>query len=113
LHEIKDLEQNILKEKFLKLTISDIFLNSIFKTFSVKSINLYTFTITFLSKNNIFLSLRDLHKKLDKTNKISLKTTIDYIDFSLQSKILKRCYRYDIKNKNEITSKAKYYFTDN
>ena len=113
LREIKDLELNILKEKFLKLTISDIFLNSIFKDFSVKSINLYTFTITFLSKNNIFLSLRDLHKKLDKTNKISLKTTIDYINFSLQSKILKRCYRYDIKNKKEITSKAKYYFTDN
>jgi predicted AAA+ superfamily ATPase len=79
----------------------------------VKSIELYNYTLTFLSKNNFFLSLRDIHKNLDKINKISLKTTIDYIDFSIQSKIIKRCYKYDIKNKKEITSKAKYYFTDN
>lgn len=113
INEIKQIENITLKEKVLKLLTNDIFLDSIFKDFSVKSINLYTYTITYLSNNNIFLSLRDLHKLLDKTNKISLKTTIDYIDFSIQSKILKKCYKYDIKNKKEITSKAKYYFTDN
>jgi predicted AAA+ superfamily ATPase len=74
---------------------------------------LYIFTITFLSKNNYFYSLRELQKKLNEINKISLKTTIDYIDFSIQSKIIKRCYKYDIKNEKEITSKAKYYFNDN
>lgn len=113
LNDIKNIESNILKEKILKLTTSNIFLNSIFKTFSVKSIELYNFTITYLSKNNNFLSLRDLHKQLNNINKISLKTTIDYVDFSLQSKIIKRCYRYDMKNNKKITSNAKYYFTDN
>jgi len=110
---IQDINNNDLKENILKLTVSDINLYSIFKTFSVKSIDLYNFTITYLAKNNTFISLRDLHKKLDNINKISLKTTIDYVDFSLQSKIIKRCYKYDIKNKKEISSKAKYYFTDN
>ncbi len=101
------------KEHILNLLTSDILLNSIYKDFWVKSINLYKYTITYLSENNIFLSLRELHKKLDKINKISLKTTIDYIDFSIQSKIIKRCYKYDLKNNKEISSKAKYYFTDN
>lgn len=110
---IKDIENIDLIEKILKLINNDIFLNSIFKDFWVKSIELYNYTITYLSKNNIFLSLRDIHKNIDKINKISLKTTIDYIDFSLQSKIIKRCYKYDLKNKKEISSKAKYYFTDN
>jgi hypothetical protein len=110
---IKDIENIDLIEKILKLITNDIFLNSIFKDFWVKSIELYNYTITYLSKNNIFLSLRDIHKNIDKINKISLKTTIDYIDFSLQSKIIKRCYKYDLKNKKEISSKAKYYFTDN
>jgi predicted AAA+ superfamily ATPase len=70
------------------------------------------FTITFIAKNSILFSLRDLHKQLDYINNISLKTTIDYIDFSIQAKIIKRCYKYDIKNNKEISSKAKYYFND-
>lgn len=113
INEIKEIENIELKEKFLKLLINDIFLNDIFKNFWVKSINLYIFTMTYLAQNNSFLSLRDLQKQLNVIQKISLKTTIDYVDFSLQVKILKRVYRYDIKNNKPITSKAKYYFTDN
>jgi len=113
LNLIKQIEDKETKEKILNLIVNDIFLNSIFKDLSVKSIELYIFTITFLSKNNYFYSLRELQKKLNEINKISLKTTIDYIDFSIQSKIIKRCYKYDIKNEKEITSKAKYYFNDN
>ena len=113
INEINQLETKELKEKFLKLTINDIFLNGIFKNFWVKSINLYIFTMTFLANNNLLFSLRDLQKKLNTIQKISLKTTIDYIDFSLQVKILKRVYKFDIKSNKPITSKAKYYFTDN
>jgi predicted AAA+ superfamily ATPase len=102
-----------IKKKFLRLTTSDIFLNDIFLNFSVKSIELYNFTLTYLANNNDFLSLRELHKELDSTNNISIKTVIDYINFSLQTKILKRVYKYDIKTNKPITSKAKYYFTDN
>jgi len=113
INEVKELEKKELKEKYLKLITNDLFLSDIFKNFWVKSINLYIFTITYLANNNEFFSLRDLQKKLDQIQKISLKTTIDYIDFSQQVKILKRVYKYDIKNNKSITSKAKYYFSDN
>ena len=110
---IKNIDNIYIKESILDITKNDIFLNSIFKDFSVKSIDLYIFTITFLAKYNKFNSLRELQKELNQINKISLKTVIDYIDFSIQAKIIKRCYKYDLKNKNIITSKAKYYFNDN
>ncbi len=109
---ILKISTNELKEKVIKAITSDILLYSIYKDFSVKSIELYMFTITFIAKNSILFSLRDLHKQLDYINNISLKTTIDYIDFSIQAKIIKRCYKYDIKNNKEISSKAKYYFND-
>jgi len=43
---------------------------------------------------------------------ITLKTTIDYIDFSIRAKIIKPIYRYDLKKQKVISSRAKYYFTD-
>lgn len=113
LNKLEQTESNELKEKFLKFITSDILLNDIFSNFWVKSIELYNFTISYLAENNIFISLRDLQKNLDSINKISLKTTIDYIDFSIQTKIIKRVYKFDIKTNKPITSKAKYYFTDN
>jgi predicted AAA+ superfamily ATPase len=69
--------------------------------------------MTYLAHNNTYTSLRDLHKKLDNIQSISLKTVIDYVDFSIQEKILKRVYKYDLKNNKTITSKGKYYFSDN
>lgn len=113
LNEVKSLDSNDVKKKYLNLSVSDIFLNDIFKNYWVKSIELYIFTMKYLANNSIHYSLRELQKKLDYIQKISLKTTIDYIDFSLQEKIIKRSYLYDLKNNKAITTKAKYYFSDN
>ncbi|MFK7780235.1 MAG: AAA family ATPase [Candidatus Gracilibacteria bacterium] len=110
---LKQLDLSQLKESLLNFLTSDIFLSDIFKNFGVKSIELYNSTITYLAENNIFVSQRELQKNLNNINKISLKTVIDYIDFSIQSKIIKRVYRFDIKTNKPITSKGKYYFTDN
>ena len=105
-------EESFLKENYIELIKNDILLNDIFNTFSVKNIDLYNYTLSYLSKNNIFLSLRDLQKNLDINKSISLKTTMDYIDFSVQSKIIRKMYKYDIKTGKHISSKVKYYFTD-
>ena len=113
LNIIDSLEDNKNKENILNLMKSDIFLNSIFNNFSVKNINLYNHTLTFLAQNNKYFSLRELQKRIDSELSISLKTTIDYIDFSLQAKIIKRVYKYDLKTNKSISSKAKYYFNDN
>jgi predicted AAA+ superfamily ATPase len=91
---------------------SDIFLQEIFSHFSVKSIDSYYYTLSFLSKNNFFLSLRELQKLLDAHKSISLKTTMDYIDFSLQAKIIKKVPLFDLKLNKEITTQSKFFFTD-
>ncbi len=111
--EINELENINSKKKYIKLLTSDIFLNDIFKEFNIKNIDLYNFVISYLAKNNSFTSLRELHKNLNSINKISLKTVIDYIDFSIKAKIIKRVYKIDLKTNKKITTKAKYYFTDN
>lgn len=110
---IAKLDQTNQKKEFLKLIISDILMYDIFKNFWVKSIDQYIQVITFLSKNNNFLSLRELQRELEALQNISLKTVIDYIDFSLKSKIIKKVSRYDFKAKKQIKSKNKYYFSDN
>lgn len=113
INEVKHIQEIDLKEKYLKLLVNDIFLNDIFKNYWVKSIDLYKFTITYLAENSFFSSLRELQSKLDNIQGISLKTAIDYIDYSIQEKILKRVYKYDIKTNKANSAKAKYYFADN
>jgi hypothetical protein len=112
-YNIKTIEQDFLKKNFLKLTTSDILLHDIAKGFSVKSIDLYIFTITFLSKINDYISYREFHLILNELKSISLKTLIDYIDYSIQARIIKKVFRFDLKTNKTISSKAKYYFTDN
>lgn len=112
-NEVIDIKNIELKEKYIKLLTNDIFLNDIYNNFSVKRITLYKYTLSYLANFNKFISLRELQKQLDLIQKISLKTTIDYVDFSLQVKIIKKCYIFDIKRNKSIQSKAKYYFSDN
>jgi len=93
---------------------SEIILKDIISSFSVKQIKTLNQTITFLSKNNTILSLRELHKKLNEANiNISLITTIDYINYILSSKMINNTYTYNMKTNSIITSNVKYYFTDN
>ena len=101
-----------MQERILTLLKNDIILKDIFINFWIKNVNLYNYTLSYLAKNNIFTSLRELQKNLNLYDKISIKTTIDYIDYSLQAKIIKRIYNYDIKTEKIISSQAKYYFTD-
>ncbi len=112
LSEILVIQNIYLKEKFLSLVQNDIFTKDIFFNFWVKNLDLYKYTISYLSRNNTFFSLRELQKWLCKHMQISLKTTIDYIDYSLQAKIIKKVYTYDLKKSKEISSRVKYYFTD-
>ncbi|QFR39387.1 ATP-binding protein [Candidatus Gracilibacteria bacterium 28_42_T64] len=112
LSEILVIQNIYLKEKFLSLVQNDIFTKDIFFNFGVKNLDLYKYTISYLSRNNTFFSLRELQKGLCKHMQISLKTTIDYIDYSLQAKIIKKVYTYDLKKSKEISSRVKYYFTD-
>ena len=101
-----------MQEKILTLLKNDIFLKDIFINFWIKNIILYNYMLTYLSKLDCFTSLREIQKKLHSYGKISIKTTIDYIDYSIQAKILKRIYICSIKTNKIISSRGKYYFTD-
>lgn len=100
-----------LKERFLELYKNDIIYNLV-KSFSIKNINLYEYTITYLSLYNDFISLRELHKEINKNLKLALLSCMEYIDYSLRSSIIEKINNYDIKNNKTLVQKAKYFFTD-
>ena len=92
---------------------SDILMQEIIKVYTVKNIWSLTWLLNYLAWNDTCQSLREIHRNLSNHwLDISLLTMIDYINACVTAKILSRCYMYDIKNNNTITSKAKYYFWD-
>lgn len=107
------LDNTIFKKEYLWLLFNNILLKSIIELKWVKNIEMYKQTITFLSKVNSFKSIRELHRDFKKIENISLKTFMDYIDFSIQENIIKKIYLFDIKKNKEITSSVRFYFSDN
>jgi hypothetical protein len=114
LNEVLFLNNTYFKEKFIDLMKNEIIIKNIFIDFWVKNLYLYNQTLTFLSKINYWVSIRELHRLIIANNiSISHPTLIDYINFSISAKIIKSCFTYDLKQNKEISSKAKYYFLDN
>ena len=57
--------------------------------------------------------MREMHRRLTEHHiDISLLTMIDYVNAALNTKLISRCYLYDVKHSNTITSKAQYFFWD-
>ena len=113
LPEVVHSNNNDLVKNYLDLIVSDTYKKDILTTFSIKDIEMYQLTMIFLSKLDNHISLRELQKWLSEIQHITLKTTIDYINFSLRSKIIKPVHKYDFKKQKVISSRIKYYFTDN
>lgn len=99
-------------EEYVNLIKNDIFLNKIFKLKWVKNISLYYDTINLISRIKDFVSINELHRQLSSKN-MSVLTLTDYINFSIQEKVLKKVELYDFKKEKIINWKSKYYFTDN
>lgn len=107
------IHNNSIKEQCLKWYMNQFINERICLKKGVKNIFLYKFIITFLSLNWINLSLRELHQYINEKENISLKTCIDYIDYSLSEKLLIKIGQYDLKKDSENQSKNQYYFCDN
>ncbi len=101
-----------IKINILKSQKDEILINDLIKIYSIKNSFLLNQTLTYLSFLNNSTTLRELHRNINENIKISLVTLLDYIDFLLNSKIIKRCYNYDFKKQKTIKTKAKYYFSD-
>lgn len=111
--EIALLDDRYMKDFILENIKTSIIAKDIIYAYSIKNSFLYNQTLSFLSSIESFVSLREFNRRLEGNNiDISLITSIDYINFTLNSKLVRRMYRYDLKLRKEITSKAKYYFAD-
>ena len=91
-----------------KVITKDIYIKQKLKNFS-----LLEHTIQTLAQNRKLISVREIHKILtSEWSKISQITLIEYINYILDSKLIKKVLRYDMKSNNVSTGKAKYFFTD-
>ncbi|PID86294.1 hypothetical protein CSB08_01380 [Candidatus Gracilibacteria bacterium] len=101
------------KEYLLESITNRIILNDIIYAFEVRNIKLFKSFTAVLATNNDYISLRDFQKILKRYNiKTSLATTIDYMEYLISSKIIKKVAKYNVKKGKEILGKNKYFFTD-
>lgn len=107
------LSDTIFKKEYIDLIRDNIYLKKIVNLKLVKNTFLYNLILTRISNITSFISLRELHRDITQTENIALKTFIDYIDFSIQEKIIYKVELYDLKREKTILNKAKYYFSDN
>ena len=113
IEEVNKTEDIYMKKFLLESIKTSIISKDIIYAYSIKNSFLYNQTLSFLSSMDSYISLREFNRRLSWADiDISLITSIDYINFTLNSKLVRRIYRYDLKLRKEITSKAKYYFAD-
>jgi len=104
-------EKNI-KSIFTELLKNEIIYKWIIKNYSIKSHNMYKYTITFIALYNWYISLREINKKLNLFVNIWLASSNEYIDFSIEAKIIRKMPVFDIKKNKIISTRVKYYFWD-
>jgi len=91
-----------------KIITKDIYIKQ-----KLKNYTLLEHTIQVLAQNRKLISVREIHKILkNEWSKISQITLIEYINYIIDSKLIKKILRYDMKTNNTSTWKAKYLFTD-
>nr|MDD3720298.1 AAA family ATPase [Candidatus Gracilibacteria bacterium] len=113
LPDIKLLNNNFFKKSLLEHIKNKIVLKDIINNYSIKSDFLFNQVITKIALLEKSLSIRELHRNIkDQGTDISLITLMDYLDFAVNAKIIKRSFTYDLKLDKVISTKVRYYFTD-
>lgn len=101
------------KDFLLHTLKHDIVSRDILEAYTIKNISLFYQVITFLAHITGYHSLREIHRMLEEHSiSISLLTMIDYISAALNTKLLSRCYLYDMKQQAPISSQVQYFFGD-
>ena len=59
----------------------------------------------------VYMQIKIMTSKVKKASS-NLATILEYINFSINRKIIKKCTTYDLKTAKERVNKTKYYFTD-
>jgi predicted AAA+ superfamily ATPase len=113
LPEVKFLNNDYFKKLFLDNIKNKIILQDIITNYSIKTVILLYQSISKIAFLNTNLSIREFHRIIkNEWVDIALATFMDYIDFLVNSRLLKRCVVYDLKLDKSINTNVKYYFTD-
>jgi predicted AAA+ superfamily ATPase len=111
--EVRVVPEVSYKQFLLQALKHDIVSRDILESYSIKNINLFYQIMTYLSKCESYQSMRNLHRELSAHGiEISLLTMIEYLSAAINTKLIYRCYLYDLKQDNVIQSQAMYYFWD-
>jgi predicted AAA+ superfamily ATPase len=110
---VRVIPENSYKDFLLTALRNDILVTDIIDAYNIKNVSLYSNILWFLSENIQYSSIREIHRNLkDHWIDISHLTLIDYLASASNTKLLSKCFRYDMKSKSEISSKVQYYFGD-
>ncbi|MDD2907489.1 MAG: AAA family ATPase [Candidatus Gracilibacteria bacterium] len=110
---LSNLTTTKIKENYISLIKDSIILNKIVGLKLVKNVFLYNYMLTKIAEIDYFLTQRELHRIVEDNSSVALKTFMDYIEFSLQEKIIYKIELYDLKKEKVINNRNKYYFCDN
>ena len=111
--EVRIVPDTHYKNFLLEALKHDIISRDILEAYNIKNISLFYQVMSYIAQNPHYLSMREMHRNLcEHQIDISLLTMIDYVTAAINTKFLSRCYLYDVKHKNTITSKAQYFFWD-
>jgi len=102
----------IKKEEYFQLLADNILIKDIYVKNNLKNYDLLKKLSRLLAMTNKILSAREIHKILNYNKvKVSHITTIEYLDYIIESNLVKKVFRFDLKTKNLSTWKAKYLFS--
>lgn len=102
------------KRTYVKSVINEIFEKDIRKHNKIGNTKTFFSTLNFIINNfGCTYSIRSLQDALEKSGiSIERKTLNRYVDLLVDSKILYRCDRFDMKSKKSISGEKKYYIAD-
>lgn len=102
------------KRTYVRSVIDEIFEKDIKKRVKVRNIETFNNIRNFIINNfGATISVRSLQKAFSKSGmEIKRPTLAKYIEVLMQSKILYRCDRFDMKSKRALSGEKKYYLAD-
>lgn len=102
------------KRTYVTSVINEIFEKDIKRRVKVKNVEAFNNIKNFIINNfGATFSIKSIHEALEKNGmNIKRETLSKYIDILVDSKILYRCDRFDMKSKKSLSGEKKYYLAD-
>ena len=102
------------KRTYVRSVIDEIFEKDIKRRVKVRNVETFSNVRNFVINNfGATISVKSLHEALAKNGaRIKRETLARYIEVLVESKVLYRCDRFDMKSKRALSGEKKYYLAD-